>query len=129
MNYLLYRNKCQSVHELNLFLTCALLCISPFRGPNILKFHYLLGPYSVIISFSSSLSNYYDAGGRVLGPYLVIISFSSTARILLKLPHGKPLFTLRMLRRTRDTKPLFFVDERYCDNSLYIYHQENCCFP
>ena len=25
-----------------------------------------LGPYSVIISFSSSLSNYYDAGGRVL---------------------------------------------------------------
>ena len=41
-----------------------------------------------------------------LGPYLVIISFSSTARILLKLPHGKPLFTLRMLRRTRDTKLL-----------------------
>ena len=27
---------------------------------------YKLGPYSVIISFSSSLSNYYDAGGRVL---------------------------------------------------------------
>ena len=25
-----------------------------------------LGPYLVIISFSSSLSNYYDAGGRVL---------------------------------------------------------------
>ena len=43
---------------------------------------------------------------RTLGPYLVIISFSSTARILLKLPHGKPLFTLRMLRRTRDTKLL-----------------------
>ena len=41
-----------------------------------------------------------------LGPYLVIISFSSTARILLKLPHGKPLFTLRMLRKTRDTKLL-----------------------
>jgi len=33
-----------------------------------------------------------------LGPYLVIISFSSTARILLGLPHGKPLFTLCMLR-------------------------------
>ena len=42
----------------------------------------------------------------LLGPYLVIISFSSTARILLKLPHSKPLFTLRMLRRTRDTKLL-----------------------
>ena len=65
-----------------------------------------------------------------LGPYLVIISFSSTARILLKLPHGKPLFTLRMLRRTRDIKPLFFVDERY--NSLYITRRAvvslaNCC--
>ena len=46
---------------------------------------------------------------RTLGPYLVIISFSSTARILLKLPHGKPLFTLRMLRRTRDTKLLQFL--------------------
>ena len=42
----------------------------------------------------------------LLGPYLVIISFSSTARILLKLLHGKPLFTLRMLRRTCDTKLL-----------------------
>ena len=41
-----------------------------------------------------------------LGPYLVIISFSSTARIPLKLPHGKLLFTLRMLRRTRDIKLL-----------------------
>ena len=28
-----------------------------------------LGPYLVIISFSSSLSNYYDAGGRVLPLY------------------------------------------------------------
>ena len=41
-----------------------------------------------------------------LGPYSVIISFSSTARILLKLPHSKPLFTLYMLRRTRDAKLL-----------------------
>ena len=41
-----------------------------------------------------------------LGPYSVIISFSSTACILLKLPHGKPLFTLCMLRRTRDAKLL-----------------------
>ena len=41
-----------------------------------------------------------------LGPYLVVIIFSSTTRILLKLPHGKPLFTLCMLRRTRDTKLL-----------------------
>ena len=39
-----------------------------------------------------------------LGPYLVIISFSSTARIHFRLPHGKPLFTLCMLRRTCDTK-------------------------
>ena len=41
-----------------------------------------------------------------LGPYSVIISFSSTARILLKLPHGKPLFTLCLLRRTREAKLL-----------------------
>ena len=32
-----------------------------------------LGPYSVIISFSSSLSNYYDAGGRVSGADLGFI--------------------------------------------------------
>ena len=44
---------------------------------------------------------------HLLGLYLVIISFSSTARILLKLPHGKPLFTLSIFfRRTRDTKLL-----------------------
>ena len=56
-----------------------------------------------------------------LGPYLVIISFSSTARILLKLPLGKPLFTLRMLRRTRDTKTvIIFVDERYNATMRYI---------
>ena len=62
--------------------------------------------------FHTNLASY-------LGSYLVIISFSSTARILLKLPHGKPLFTLYMLRRTRDTKLLqFFVDEHY--NALYI---------
>jgi len=34
----------------------------------------------------------------------VIISFSSTARIPLGLPHGKPLFTLSMLRRPRDVE-------------------------
>ena len=28
-----------------------------------------------------------------LGPYLVIISFSSIAHIRFRLPHGKPLFT------------------------------------
>ena len=38
---------------------------------NVITFEYnrpdvILGPYLVIISFSSSLSNYYDAGGRVL---------------------------------------------------------------
>jgi len=46
----------------------------------------------------------YSLWSMLLGPYLVIISFSSTARIPLELPHAKPLFTLSMLRRPRDTE-------------------------
>ena len=46
----------------------ALIMVRPYPGDNPKKVNYLflfnLGPYSVIISFSSSLSNYYDAGGK-----------------------------------------------------------------
>ena len=49
----------------------------------------------------------------------MIISFSSTARIILKLPHCKPLFTLACSEEhVISNCYIFFVDERY--NVLYI---------
>ena len=62
--------------------------------------------YKMLTTSLTVLPDFWFRKISPLGPYLVIISFSSTARILLKLPHGKPLCTLRMLRRTRDTKLL-----------------------